>query len=140
MKDRNDAYYKEVRFRYNNVDKEITSYTMAGCTENALFNESGEFPFTYFSLTISTKYALIVNCLYYTYQPSIDEYINKTFLVTLPYFSVYVPGNSVTSQISGCTFNTIQEEIDYIIRLEKEVSFFDIIFDYPFTGNEKGAI
>ena len=65
-------------------------------------------------------------------NPSDKSYINKQFL---HYFNneILINANSPITQISGNSFTDIESNIDHLIKLEKEVSFYDNSFSF----NEK---
>ena len=71
----------------------------------------------------------VVSSIFYQTRPSSIEYIDKTFRKTLPYFQILVK-ESLIRQISGCTFDNIEEDFDYIITLEQEVLMNDDVFQY----------
>ena len=46
---------------------------------------------------------------------------------------IHINEKSPITQISGCSFTNIESDLDFLIKLDKEVSFFDNVFKY----NEK---
>ena len=95
-----------------------------------LLKGSNEMSYKLINLHGKTKGDATFNCVFYTYEPYIDEYINKTFKRVLPYFDILVTANSIINEISGCEFNNISENSDFVAKLEKEIPFYNNSFYY----------
>lgn len=97
--------------------------------DGVLLYESPEFKNKAITLKEETKGESMFYFVYYSDGPmSLLEYIDKEFNKLLPYQDIFIPHDSIIDQISGCEFKNIEENLDYLITLEKEVIFDDNIF------------
>ena len=116
-------------------------YTMKDFTDpredGVLLYESKEFTNKAITLREETLGESMFYFVYYLDGPlSLMEYIDKTFTRVLPYNNILISSDSYINQISGCELHSIEENIDYIITLEKEVLFNDNYFDENPSSSE----
>lgn len=112
----------------------------------SLVFESEDVMYGRYSITFYSTGTTMLYCIYYLNDPPLPTntphpsrtsypetnmtYIDRIFTNYILTDQIEVIEDSPIDQISGCRFINILENIDYLIRIEKEIPFFDNYFEY----------
>ncbi|KAK8842650.1 hypothetical protein M9Y10_025510 [Tritrichomonas musculus] len=129
-----------------NGDNRVAPLFSQDRKDGVLVYESEELTYGSYSITFASTGIAMLYCIYYLddpppptqtpypsrteYPESNTTYIDKVFINYILHDQIEVTNLSLIDQISGCSFINMLENIDFLIRLEKEIPFFDNLFEF----------